>query len=53
MIKNRLILLLNNGNLVLSMSYIHIDESGDLGSKQASSKYFVMAAIKVEDSKKN
>ena len=35
-----------------SMSYIYIDESGDLGTKKASSKYFVMAAIKVENSKK-
>jgi len=34
------------------MSYIYIDESGDLGTKQGSSKYFVMAAIKVENSKK-
>lgn len=34
------------------MSYIYIDESGDLGTKEASSKYFVMAAIKVENSKK-
>ena len=34
------------------MSYLYIDESGDLGTKQGSSKYFVMAAIKVEDSKK-
>lgn len=34
------------------MSYIYIDESGNLGTKQSSSKYFVMAAIKVEDSKK-
>ena len=34
------------------MSYIYIDESGDLETKKASSKYFVMAAIKVEDSKK-
>ena len=34
------------------MSYIYIDESGDLGTKQGSSKYFVMAAIKVKDSKK-
>lgn len=34
------------------MSYIYIDESGDLGTKKGSSKYFVMAAIKVEDSKK-
>ena len=35
-----------------SMSYIYIDESGDLGTKKASSKYFVMAAVKVENSKK-
>lgn len=34
------------------MTYIYIDESGDLGSKQGSSKYFVIAAIKVDDSKK-
>lgn len=34
------------------MSYIYIDESGDLGTKKASSKYFVMAAIKVVNSKK-
>ena len=34
------------------MSYLYIDESGDLGTKQGSSKYFVMAAIKVENSKK-
>ena len=34
------------------MSYIYIDENGDLGTKPGSSKYFVMAAIKVEDSKK-
>lgn len=34
------------------MSYIYIDESGDLGTKKASSKYFVRVAIKVEDSKK-
>ena len=34
------------------MSYIYIDESGDLGTKKASSKYFVMAAVKVENSKK-
>ena len=31
------------------MSYIFIDESGDLGDK--GSKYFVLAAIKVEDEK--
>lgn len=34
------------------MSYIFIDESGDLGTKKSSSKYFVMVAIKVEDYKK-
>ena len=34
------------------MSYIYIDESGDLGTKQSSSKYFIIIAIKVEDSKK-
>ena len=34
------------------MSYIYIDESGDLGTKQGSSNYFIMAAIKVKDSKK-
>ncbi|WP_048812458.1 DUF3800 domain-containing protein [Methanobrevibacter ruminantium] len=34
------------------MSYIFIDESGDLGTKKSSSKYFVMAGIKVEDSQK-
>ena len=34
------------------MSYIYIDESGDLGTKSGSSKYFVMVAIKVKDSKK-
>ena len=34
------------------MSYIYIDESGDLGTKKVSSKYFVIAAIKVENSKK-
>lgn len=34
------------------MSYIFIDESGDLGTKKSSSKYFVMAAIKVDDPKK-
>lgn len=33
------------------MSYIYIDESGDLGTKQGSSKYFIMAVIKVEDSR--
>ena len=34
------------------MSYIYIDESGDLGTKKGSSKYFIITAIKVEDSKK-
>lgn len=34
------------------MSYIYIDESGDLGTKKDSSKYFIIATIKVEDSKK-
>ena len=34
------------------MSYIYIDESGDLGTKLGSSRYFIMAAIKVNDSKK-
>lgn len=34
------------------MSYIFIDESGDLGTKKSSSKYFVMAGIRVEDYKK-
>ena len=29
-----------------------IDESGDLGTKKLSSRYFVMAAIKVDDPKK-
>lgn len=53
MIKNRLLKGCKiNCNPVFSMSYIYIDESGDLGTKKASSKYFVMAAIKVEDSKK-
>ena len=34
------------------MSYILIDESGDLGTKKSSSKYFVMAGVKVDDYKK-
>jgi hypothetical protein len=34
------------------MTYIYIDESGDLGTKETSSKYFIITAIKVEDSKK-
>ena len=37
---------------VLKMSFVYIDESGDLGTKRNSSKYFIIAAIKVEDSKK-
>ena len=41
-----------NFNLVLDMSYIYIDESGDLGTKKGSSKYFIIAAIKVENSKR-
>jgi len=34
------------------MSYIFIDESGDLGTKKSSSKYFVIVGIKVDDVKK-
>ena len=34
------------------MSYIYIDESGDLETKKGSSKYFIIAAIKVENSKR-
>ena len=34
------------------MKYIYIDESGDLGSKYSSSKYFVFAGIMVENPKK-
>lgn len=34
------------------MSYIFIDESGDLGTKKSSSKYFVMAGVKVDDYRK-
>ena len=37
---------------VFIMSYIFIDESGDLGDKKSSSNYFVMAGIKVDDYKK-
>ena len=33
------------------MKYIYIDESGDLGDKYSSSKYFVLAAIVVNNSK--
>jgi hypothetical protein len=31
------------------MSYIYIDESGDLGTKKFSSKYFVIVGVKVEN----
>ena len=34
------------------MKYIYIDESGDLGIKYSSSKYFVFAAIVVDNPKK-
>lgn len=34
------------------MRYIYIDESGDLGDKHSSSRYFVITAIIVDDSKK-
>ena len=34
------------------MSYIFIDESGDLGTKKSSSNYFVMAGIKVDNYQK-
>ncbi|WP_406534505.1 DUF3800 domain-containing protein [Methanobrevibacter sp.] len=34
------------------MSFIYIDESGDLGTKSSSSRYFVMVAIKIDDSRK-
>lgn len=33
------------------MKYIYIDESGDLGDKYSSSKYFVLAAIVVNNPK--
>ena len=33
------------------MKYIYIDESGDLGDKYSSSKYFVIAAIAVDTPK--
>ena len=33
------------------MNYIYIDESGDLGDKYSSSKYFVLAAIVVNNPK--
>lgn len=31
------------------MKYVYIDESGDLGDKYSSSKYFVIAAIMVDN----
>lgn len=34
------------------MKYIYIDESGDLGSRYSSSKYFVFAGIMVDNPKK-
>ena len=34
------------------MKYIYIDESGDLGDSYSSSKYFVMAAIILNNPKK-
>ena len=34
------------------MKYIYIDESGDLGDSCSSSKYFVIAAVVVDDPKK-
>ena len=33
------------------MNYIYIDESGDLGDYHLGSRYFVIAAIIVDDSK--
>ncbi|WP_292606996.1 DUF3800 domain-containing protein [Methanobrevibacter sp. UBA188] len=33
------------------MNYIYIDESGDLGEKPSSSKYFVIGAIMVDNPK--
>ena len=34
------------------MKYIYIDESGDLGSKKSSSRYFILAGIMVIKPKK-
>ena len=34
------------------MNYVYIDESGDLGSKEFSSKYFVFAGVMVDNPKK-
>ena len=39
-------------HIVYSMKYVFIDESGDLGSKHSSSKYFVFAGIMVDNPKK-
>ena len=49
-----MIINLNNSikSSVSVMSYIYIDESGDLGNKYNSSKYLVIAVIEVNDSKK-
>ncbi len=33
------------------MKYVYIDESGDLGSKNSSSNYFVFAGIMVDKPK--
>ena len=44
---------LNNYDYTLQlMKYIYIDESGDLGSKKSSSRYFVLAGIMVSKPKK-
>jgi hypothetical protein len=44
---------LNNWDYTLYlMKYIYIDESGDLGSKKSSSRYFVLAGIMVSKPKK-
>jgi hypothetical protein len=39
-------------HIVYAMKYVYIDESGDLGSKYSSSKYFVFAGIMVDNPKK-
>ena len=38
--------------IVYAMKYVYIDESGDLGNKYSSSKYFVFAGIMVDNPKK-
>jgi hypothetical protein len=38
----------NNDYTLQLMKYVYIDESGDLGSKKSSSKYFVLAGIMVQ-----